>query len=462
MGTLTPTSLVVALCLGFLLLVLPRRYALIPMLMAGCYMTLGQALIIDGLHWYLFRILILFGMMRIIVRKELFAIEPNAIDKVLVAWLLVSSLLYVLVDGTYVRATERLGYVYDAVGTYSLVRALVRDFDDIVFTVKAFAVIIIPLAVLFAREAATGQNPFAILGGVGLWSQVRDGQVRCQGPFKHAILAGTFGATAMPLFVGLWAHSGRSRVLATGAIVAATVIVVTSGSSGAVTSFFLSIVGFICWWWKSHMKAIRWGIAVGVLALAAVMKAPIWFLIDRASELVGGNGWYRSKLIDSAIRHFDEWWLVGTGYTAHWMETGISANPYSADIVNEFVNQGVRGGLVALLLFIWLLVKCFKIAGTAVRNVEQSRAKQFMIWAMGCTVLSHVASFFSVTYFDQIIIFWYLIIGMIAALVHGTTAVNMNQNRVNVGMLERGNLALDARFAHFRGRSPSRSQTRGA
>jgi hypothetical protein len=37
---------------------------------------------------------------------------------------------------------------------------------------------------------------------------------------------------------------------------------------------------------------------------------------------------------------------------------------------------------------------------------------------MGCAVLSHVASFFSVSYFDQVIIFWYLLIGMIAVLVH--------------------------------------------
>ncbi len=71
------------------------------------------------------------------------------------------------------------------------------------------------------------------------------------------------------------------------------------------------------------MRAIRWGIVVILLALHAVMKAPVWFLISRLSELTGGSGWYRSALIDAFIRHFDEWWLIGTGYTAHWMPTGL-------------------------------------------------------------------------------------------------------------------------------------------
>ena len=63
-----------------------------------------------------------------------------------------------------------------------------------------------------------------------------------------------------------------------------------------------------------------------------------------------------------------EWWLIGTGYTAHWMATGIQNNTYSADLVNEFVVQAVRGGALALGLFIFLIVKCFKAIGHAVRD----------------------------------------------------------------------------------------------
>lgn len=382
-------------------------------------MTLGQALIIVGLHFYLIRILIFFGLIRIFIRREILSIKLTSIDKILIVWLMVSSFLYVLLSGTNVAIIERLGGVYNTLGIYFIVRALVRDLDDIVLTVKMLGIIIIPLAVLFAVEYTTGKNPFSMFGGVPEFTGIREGRLRCQGPFRHPILAGTFGATAMPLFVGLWFHSKHNRLLAKSAFAASTFIVIASSSSGPLLAYLTIIVGLICWSFKSHMRAIRWGIVVLLLALHAYMKAPVWFLISRLGDLVGGGGWYRSALIDAAIRHFDEWWLIGAGYTAHWMPTGLSIDPNAADITNQFIAQGVNGGLLSMILFIWLIVKCFKAIGSAVHiETRFSSPERFMIWSLGCTVLGHVASFFSVSYFDQIIIFWYMIIAMIAALVY--------------------------------------------
>src|SRR5262245_33151128 len=72
---LSQSSLSIGLFLGCLILLLPRRYALTPMLVAGCYMTLGQALVVGPMHLYLIRILILFAVVRVVVRKELFSIK---------------------------------------------------------------------------------------------------------------------------------------------------------------------------------------------------------------------------------------------------------------------------------------------------------------------------------------------------------------------------------------------------
>ncbi len=422
-SNITAGSLAFILLMGFLLLLLPRRYALVPLLISGCYMTLGQVLIIGNLHFYLIRILIFFGMLRIFVRKEIFSIRLISIDKILIAWLIVSTFLYVIFSGNYVSLTERLGKVYNTVGIYFLIRALVRDLDDIVLTVKMLGIIIIPLAFLFTIEYTTGKNPFSIFKGVAEYSEIRNGKIRCQGPFLHSILAGTFGATAMPLFVGLWLYNNRSRLLATGAILSASIIVYLSASSGPLLAYIVSIVGLICWKFRSNMRSIRWGIAIVLLALHVFMKAPVWFLVSQIGDLIGGGGWYRSALIDAAIRHINEWWLIGTARTVHWMPTGLAIDPNSADIVNYFVAQGVSGGLLALILFIWLIVKCFKTVGVTVRNKDLfSTPERLMIWSLGCTVLGHVASFFSVSYFDQITIFWYLVIAMIAVLEYdGTT-----------------------------------------
>ncbi len=147
------------------------------------------------------------------------------------------------------------------------------------------------------------------------------------------------------------------------------------------------------------------------------MKAPVWYLIARIGSVIGGGGWYRSALINASIQHFNEWWLMGTIYTANWMPTTLAINPDRADITNQFIAEGVNGGLISMILFIFLIAKCFQAVGdTAHDETSFSRRERFMIWAIGCALFGHVASFFSVAYFDQIIIFWYLAVAMCATL----------------------------------------------
>lgn len=431
-SSITASSLVITLCLGLLLLMLPKRYVLVPMFIGGSYLPLGQALVISGAHFHLIRILIAFGLVRLLIKREIFDIKLNAIDKVFISWFIVRTFLYVLVSGDTEPFLERLGALYNAVGIYFLVRAVIQSFDDIILNVKMLGITIIPLAVPFLVEYTTGKNPFFVLGGVPEFTQVREGKLRCQGSFAHPILAGTFGATAMPLFVGLWRYSDSNRLIAIVAIGVATLILILSSSSGPLIAYLVSVIGLGCWMFKTRIRTIRWGIAILLLTLHAVMKAPVWFVINRLGEVIGGGGYYRSALIDAFISHFDEWWLIGTTYTAHWMPTGITSNPKMADIVNNYAVQGVAGGLLCLILFVWLLVQCFKVTGKAIRDEAKfSVSERFMIWALGCTVLGHVASFFSVAYFDQINVFLYLTIGMVAALVQDRTMEEYDPERQN-------------------------------
>ena len=396
---------------GVLALTLPRHRAFGAVLAAGTCTTYGDALDLGGLSFYSIRIVIVFTLIRVIARSELNGVRFHAFDALLAAWLIAACLLYVALDGSYVNFTERLGYLGDVGGLYVIVRALVRNADDLADTIVILALLLIPLAVLMGFERVTGRNLFSVLGGVDEWSQVRNGTVRCQGPFTHSILAGTFGAAAFPLMVGLSAFRPRSRALAVLAALSAAFIVFASGSSGPFSALVVSSIGLGMWWIRTQMRVVRWAMLGGVIMFAMVMKAPVWFLIDRLSDLIGGDGWYRSKLIDSAVKHFSEWWLIGTGYTAHWMETGIPSSPYSADIVNEFVNQGIRGGLLCLVLFIAVLSRSFAAMGTAAKATSTPLGQRYFFWTVGCSLAAHVASFFSVTYFDQTISAYYLVIG---------------------------------------------------
>jgi hypothetical protein len=264
-------------------------------------------------------------------------------------------------------------------------------------------------------EKATGKNLFYIFGGVPMFSQIREGSVRCQGSFGHPILAGTFGATSLPFFIALWFRDEGSKMLPIIGFIAATIIAVTPASSGPAMAYLFAIIAMLMWRFREHMRAIRWGILIALISLHMAMKAPVWYLIGKLGHLIGGSGWHRSDLIDSFIHHFSEWWLIGTTYTRHWMPTGVLYSPDQTDITNQFIRVGVDGGMVTLILFIAVIVLCFRGVGQALKAAKNEPfAIRIILWAMGAALVAHIASFISVRYFDQIIVFWYLLLAMIS------------------------------------------------
>src|SRR6185436_12693461 len=107
-----------ALVLGALVLVLSRRCAFAAVLAASTCTTFGDAVEVAGLSFYSIRIVIMFALIRVIVRGEVKGVRFQAFDALFLAWLMLASMLYVVVDGRYVNFTERLGYLFDAGGLY--------------------------------------------------------------------------------------------------------------------------------------------------------------------------------------------------------------------------------------------------------------------------------------------------------------------------------------------------------
>jgi len=393
----------------FLLLSLPRKWALVPVIILICYMTMGERVIVVGLNFTMIRILTLVGWIRILIRGELKSVKLNPIDKTLI-WFAISGMaIYVLQWQTFDAVKYEFGQVYNALGMYFLFRFLVRDMDDCLRVFKIAAVFIIPLAASMVVERMTGRNAFAEFGGVSPITAIRDGVLRCQGPFAHPVLAGTFGATLFPLFVGLWRSKGH-RLLSFLAILSSGAMVITSGSSGPVGTLLAGLLALGCWPHRKHMSTIRSGILVAVVGLEIVMKAHVWFLMARVGVFSGSTGHHRAYLIDRALANFADWWLLGTRSTVAWDEY------YNLfDITNQYLVYGADGGLITMLLFILVIVRCFGAVGLTVRALdEKSRELQFCVWALGAVLFSHVVTFLSVSYFDQNFVNWYLLLAMIS------------------------------------------------
>ncbi len=169
------------------LLMLPRRWAPLPLLVGACYMTLGQGIELGSFHFPLIRMLIAVGLVRVIIRGERLVGRMNSLDWLMMvwaAWALISSLFHKDAFGALV---SHLGLVYNACGIYFLLRVFCQSLDDVVMLCRITAILLIPLSIMILFEKMTGHNLFSALGGVSEISEIRDGRIRAQGPFAHSI-----------------------------------------------------------------------------------------------------------------------------------------------------------------------------------------------------------------------------------------------------------------------------------
>jgi len=170
------------------------------------------------------------------------------------------------------------------------------------------------------------------------------------------------------------------------------------------------------------MRQVRWGIVTVISALALVMKAPIWYLLARVSEITGGDGWHRSNLIDISFKHLGLWWFAGMNLkeTADWFPDGVLVTTGVADITNQFLYFGFSGGLGAVILFVILLSRAYSGLGKALAAVRLTSSKtietEFILWGLGVMLLVHIVNWFDITYFDQMYVIWFLQLAAISSL----------------------------------------------
>ena len=408
--TLHPIGLIAVFLLGIATLVVPRRYALAPMLIMACFISPAQRIVIASLDFNLLRIMVLFGWLRVIVFAEIRRLEWKRIDTIVILWVVIATVVVTLREATAAAFIYRLGLSFDALGMYFLFRLLIQSWKDLETMMLVAAIISIPVAAVFLIELSTGRNMFAIFGGVPEITVVREGRLRCRGPFSHPILAGCFWAVMMPLIGGLWWSGRWARWFAPIGLVASAIVVFSTASDTPISAVLAGALAAALFPLRRSMRWIRWSTVLGLVALQIVMTNPIWHLFVRVQLVHGSTGWYRFKMIDGFLRNFSEWWILGTkDYSKLWPQ------PFDS-ITNQFVLEGVEGGLVTLTLFVVLLALGFHGVGRIVRSVRNSKSRQIMAWMLGAALFAHCASFLAVSYFGQIVMILFLTLAAIASL----------------------------------------------
>ena len=413
---MNPLAAILFVTLAGIMLAAPRKWALAPFLAGCCLMTTGQGLDLGFISLPMFRLLILVGFVRAIIKGERIEGGLNAIDKLLMfwaAWYLFASFFHASqLDAGPVFVS---GVIYNLLGFYFLVRIWCSDLDDTKDVIKIIALLLVPVAISMLGEKFFAKNLFSYFGGVQDYIITREGKIRAQGPFLHPILAGTVGATCIPLFVGIFRDA---KIFAIIGIIAAIIMVFASASSGPIVSLMAAIFALGIWRYRDHTRKMWIGAIVTYLLLMVVMERPPYYLISKIDLSGGSTGFHRSFLFDQTLQFFNEWWLFGTDYTRHWMpDQGTASSPTHTDITNYYIGIAVGGGLLSLLIILGILMKSFGWVGQIWREIYDERPDNaLMIWCMGSALFSHVVTGISVAYFDQSVFFYWLNVAVISSM----------------------------------------------
>jgi hypothetical protein len=415
---LNPWILVLIVIAGVLICIWPRKKATAVFLAASLLIPMDQVLLIGPAHFPMLRVLVLFGIVRMLREKASLKLRVlsgglNKIDIAVVLLAVFIALNGILLFQASGEVINQLGNIYTDFGVYFLLRSLIRNEEDVVGAIRGLAWISAVVAVIMSYEVLTGHNPYAMLGGARAATYAslaaRGERFRAQGPFAHSILAGTFGAVLLPAFVALWWKGKKYRTITAVGVVSSAVMTAACNSSTPVIAYAAGVLALCLWPLRKSMRVIRWGIAFTLVSLHLVMKAPVWHLISRIDISGGSSSWHRFMLIDQCIRHFGDWWLIGVKDTSVW---GWDM----WDTANQYVGTCDNSGLLPFLLFVAILVYGFKYLGRARRAVARDKKKALFVWAIGSALFANAVAFFGISYFDQTVVAWYALLAMISTV----------------------------------------------
>jgi len=401
-----PFVLGIVLLAAVLMFVLPRKHLFFVFIACAMLIPFRERIVFLGLHLMMLRVMLICAWLRIL--PEVFqkrperAVPVRKLDRAILLWGLFGTLSFTLLYADMSALINRIGYlVFSMVGSFFLLRLIIRDKDDVRRAVKGLVVVAMAVAGIMLFERITGRGMWTIL-------EIRDGKYRAQGPFLHAILAGTFGGTVLPLFVMLWRKEG-ARSLALLGILSSFVMAYTSSTSTALVAVGAGILALCAWPLRQKMRGIRWGIVAVLCGLHLVMKAPVWALISRIDIVGGSSSYHRYQLVDQFINRFSEWWLLGVKSTDSW--------GYDLwDTSNMYVEWGTTGGLLTFIAFLAIIWSAFRAVGVYRKIAEDKGEDQWEIWCLGSAMFAHSVGFIGSTYFDQSIVAWMALLAMIAAL----------------------------------------------
>jgi hypothetical protein len=408
--TLHPLAMALLGVAIILVFVLPRRQALLPIILLTCLVPAAQRIVVFGADFHFLRIITLIAWARLLIQGEQRKLVLNTLDKTVIGWVLAVAVATILRSGSMGAVVNQAGRVFDCLGIFFLGRQTIRSWKDLDSLVVSFIIASIPIAAFSIYEVRTETNPFYIFGQAHYEAITRDGRVRARGAFSHQILAGCYWVAVLPLIAARFWRSGGKIFTAVG-VATCLVIIVNSASSTPLLGTGIVVIGACFYPLRKNMRLIRWLIVALLIIIQSMMGKPIWHLIHRAGALGLGSStaYHRYQIIEAFVNNFKKWALIGVKETASW-------GRQLEDLTNHFVVQGVNGGLVGFVLFVAVISLAYKFAGQSMHDAGRHRAREICAWALGVAVLGHTGMMLATSYFGQILFPFYITLAAISSV----------------------------------------------
>jgi len=338
-------------------------------------------------------------------------------------WVTLSMVVYV---GVYLitiplsfAIENRGGYVMDTWFAYMAARLIVTDKATIISVLKFVSISLVPLAILGMIESTTGWQPFAVLKRFRPWSpeedffeQVRFGFRRAMGPITHPIKFGCALAMFVPLVTFLRHQRGVWRFLAyvsTGFVLLGTLSSMSSGP------WLMAIIGIFCLAMERYKAWVKPMITLFIIACGIVQVISdrgVHYVLASYANFAGGSGVHRAKLIDLAVEHFGEWWVIGyKGVDPGW---GPKLGMSHTDVTNMFILNGVEYGILGVIVLCAVFVVGLRIVIRLHNSSDDPHLKSWA-WALGSWLVVVIVGFMNVSFGGPPETLFYIILGMVGS-----------------------------------------------
>jgi len=266
-----------------LIISLPNRLAACVFLVTAMFVPMGANMAVAGINLYPMRMLVLAALVQLALHGQLRPPPLSKPDKMMVIFIVLclwSSLFHKEVQQAFVY---RAGISLDMLGSYYVFRCWIKEWSDLSVLFRTWFLCIVALVAFMTIEQLTGHNIFAMVGGLPLFSDIREGRLRARGPFRHPILAGTAGAVFLPFAIALCRWKPMIGVVG---IIAGIAVVIYSASSGPVGSLVAVVIGVGLWRFRERLGLIlKACLAVLLFLLLFVLYALVLYLIARAGSV---------------------------------------------------------------------------------------------------------------------------------------------------------------------------------